>query len=252
MVGTGVRTTTATPILHADKFEELLDRRGRLVQWQEAVLCSCTNMDSGQPTYTCKACHGKGFIYASPIVGKAAVTSITINQNFEAMAGIFDVGDAVMTVPKQIPVRTAKGQPTGVSTDNLLFDIGLNDKVTLLDDDFKTSEVLAKDLPVGNRAADTLLNDAVTRIKNVRTSDSVTGLITNYVLDTDYTLIDGNKINWLPSGNNPEEFQQYSIVYFHKPTYTVIATLPKPRHQDGQDFPRYVALRYLSGAVDRP
>lgn len=229
----------------------MLDRRGRSVQWQEAIICSCVSMDSGQPLYTCKACHGKGFIYEYPIVAKSAITSITLNQDWEAMAGVFEVGDAVMTVPKHVPIRNSVGIPTGISTANPVFEIGMNDKVTLLDDDFKTSEVLIKDMPIGGRPSDTLLNDIITRIKTIRTYDSVTGISISYTVGVDYILV-GNKISWTSTGRKPAIGQQYSVVYFHKPMYVVIATLPKPRHQDGQDFPRYVALRYLSGAVNRP
>jgi hypothetical protein len=239
-----------TPILHAYKFEEMLDRRGRSIEWKEAIICPCTNMDSGQPAYHCKACGGKGYTYSTPIVAKSAITSITLNQDWEAMAGVFEVGDAVMTVPKLVPVRNVAGIATGRSTPNPVFEIGMNDKVTLLDDDFKTSEVLIRDVPIGGREPDTLLNESITRIKAVRTADPDTGAIINYSQGTDYVLA-GNKISWLPNGNKPATLQQYSVVYFHKPTYVVVATLPKPRHQDGQDFPRYVALRYLSGAVDR-
>ena len=61
----------------------------------------------------------------------------------------------------------------------------------------------------------------------------------------------GNVVLWLEDGLSPEVGEQYSAAYYHRPTYVVTATLPKPRHQDGQDFPRYVALRYLSGGVER-
>lgn len=240
----------ATPRIHVDNIEELIDRRGRSLEWQEAVLCSCFNVDSGQPLYTCEACGGKGFVYRPAVVSKAIVTSVNLNQEWQEMAGMFEVGDAVMTVPKAFPIRNERNIPTGKSTDNLMFEIGVNDKVTLLDDEYKTSEVLIQGSPIGHRNADTLLNERITRIKSVSSFDTLTGIETKYYADVDYTL-DINRFIWLPNGNSPGDFQQYSVTYFHRPTYVVIANLPKPRHQDGQDLPRYVALRYLSGAVDR-
>jgi len=240
-----------TPILHAANFEEMIDRRGRTVSWQEAITCSCWNLDSGQPSYACNACSGKGFIYQAPSDVKALVTSVTLNKEYADMAGVFDVGDAVMTVPKRIPVRTLTGALTSNFTDNPMFDIGVNDRITLLDDEFKTSEILIKGESIGHRSPDTLLNDQITRIKGVSYFDRLTGLETKYKVTTDYVL-NGNTIEWIAGGSAPTDGAQYSVTYAHRPVYTVIATLPKPRHQDGQDFPRYVALRYLSGAVDRP
>ncbi len=239
-----------TPMLHADKFEDMIDRRGRQVLWQEASLCSCWNEDSGQPVYTCKACNGKGFIYQSPITAKAIVTSVQLSQDWESMAGIFEVGDAVMTVPKRVPIRNAVGMPTGKFVDNPMFEIGVNDKITLLDDEHKASEVLARGVGIGHRDADTLLNEHITRVKSISTSDIQTGIQKFYEPEKDYRL-NKNVVEWVEGGNAPDIYQQYSVVYFHKPVYVVIATLPKPRHQDGQDLPRYVALRYMSGAVDR-
>lgn len=235
--------------LHAGKFEDMIDRRGREVQWEEAIVCSCWNEDSGQPSYTCQACHGKGFVYQPPVLAKATVNSVTINQDWESMAGIFDVGDAIMTVSKRVPIKNGD-IVTNKYTDNPMFEIGVNDRITLLDDEYKSSEVLIKGAPVGHRDADTLLNEYITRTKAVNVYDPDTGAKTSYVPDVDYRL-NKNVIEWLPGGNAPADFQQYSVVYFHRPVYTVIANLPKPRHQDGQDLPRYVALRYLSGAVDR-
>lgn len=239
-----------TPTIHADRFEDMIDRRGRQVQWQEAITCSCWNTASGQPAYTCKACGGKGYIYQPSITSKALVTSVTLSNDWEAMAGVFEVGDAVATIPKRIPVRLPTGQATGQFTDNPMFEIGQNDKIVLLDDEFKTSEVLIKNQPIARRNPDTLLNSIITRIKSLSTFDSNTGVVTNYKLGTDYTL-NNNVIVWKAGGNAPPDGTQYSVTYFHRPAYVVIASLPKPRHQDGQDLPRYVALRYLSGAVEK-
>ena len=240
-----------TPILNVVKVEDMLDRRGRPVKWQETIICSCWNPDSGSPDYTCLACQGKGYVYQAPIESKALVTSITINKDFAEMAGGFEVGDAVMSVPKRIPMRHPNGMMTGQFTNNPIFGIGMYDKITLLDDEFKSSEVLMKGTPISARPPDTLLNTDVTWVKSIQKYDSVTGSATLYRLGVDFEMV-GNVVSWLVGGVAPTFGQQYSVAYYHRPTYVVTATLPKPRHQDGQDFPRYVALRYLSGGVERP
>lgn len=238
-----------TQKIHAKKYEELIDRRGRAVKWQEAVICSCWNPDSGQPAYGCQACGGKGFTYEAPYTGTALVMSITQNKDFEEMAGAFDSGDAVMTVPKRIPGHKNGQIDLHNMTDNPMFDIGMYDLVTLMDDEYKTSELLCKGTPLFGRPADTLLNEDVTRVKSLRKSNPDTGEITSYSFGTDFTLSE-NTIQWV-GANQPYEGEFYSVVYHHRPTYTVLTTLPKPRHQDGQDLPRYVVLRYRAGGFDR-
>ena len=242
--------------LHANKYEQMIARRGRDVKWEQAVLCSCWNMDSGQPNYACKACGGKGYTYEPPIVERALVMSITANKEFEDMAGVFDVGDAVMTVPKRVFVEVVNPlNRSGVGTfvyqrDNAMFDIGMYDLVTLLDDEYKTSELLIRGTPMYGRPADTLLNKDVTKIITIRKSDPETGVVIKYTPGVDFTNT-GNKIEWLGiHPNEPAEGETYSVTYKHRPVYTVLTTLPKPRHQDGQDLPRYVVLRYRSGGFE--
>lgn len=246
--------------IHAEKYENLIDRRGRPVKWQEAIACSCWDATSGQPLYSCQACKGAGYIYKQPVTGEALVTSITMSKDYQEMAGVFEVGDAVLTVPKRIP----QAHPTtgiidrtmATAISNPMFDIGMNDLVTLLDDEYKSSEPLIRGVDLYGRPADTLLNIDVTRVKSVQKANSETGVVTTYVqagqgvLNPDFQLT-ANLIDWLPGGNSPVAGGQYSVVYFHRPVYTVFTTLPKPRHQDNQDLPRYVALRYRAGGLDR-
>lgn len=239
-----------TPMLNATKIEDMLDRRGRPVKWQETIICSCWNLTSGSPDYTCLACHGKGHVYQTPVESKALVTSITLSKDFAEMAGMFEVGDAVMTVPRRVPVRQTNGMMTGQFINNPIFGVGMYDKITLLDDDFKSSEVLVRGEPINARPPDTLLNSDITRVGSIQKYNSVTGEVAIYRLGVDFEIV-GNLVSWLDGVLSPAEGQQYSVTYYHRPTYVVTATLPKPRHQDGQDFPRYVALRYLAGGVER-
>jgi len=185
------------------------------------------------------------------VEAKVLITSITLSKDFEAMAGVFEVGDAVMTVPKRVPVRLSNQAPTGQYTTNPIFaGIGMYDRILLLDDEFKSSEVLVKGTAINARTPDTLLNSAVTSIRSIRKYNQTTGVGTTYQPTIDYTLT-GSTITWTSNGAKPATGQQYSVVYYHRPMYVVTATLPKPRHQDGQDFPRYVALRYLAGGIER-
>lgn len=236
--------------LHSEKFEELVALRGRKVNWSEAIICSCWNLTSGQPSYTCKACNSTGYIYKPPIVCQALLTSIAFNKDFNEFAGAFEVGDATLTVPKMVP-QIINGRASSTEKDlNPMFRIGVFDLITVIDDDWKFSEVLIRNRATPKRPADTLLNFDITTIHSIQTSDQITGAVTYYNEGTDFTM-SGNLVVWTPGGNSPADGQQYGIVYGHRPTYTVLIQLPEPRHQDSQDLPKRVVLRFKSGGFTK-
>lgn len=237
--------------LHATKFEELIRRRGRIVKWQEAIVCSCWNLDSGQPQYGCQACKGLGHTYAAPVEDIALVMSVSHNKEFEESAGVFEIGDAVMSVGYRVPVLnpiTGHVNTTAQGRKNPLFHVGMYDLITLTDDEYKTSEILIKDTDIYQRPADTLINEDVVDILSVRKSDPTTGELTHYRPGEDFE-VHGNQIHWV--GNQPSTGEQYTVQYTHRPMFTVLTQLPTPRYQDGQDMPKRVALRYRAGGFDR-
>ncbi len=238
--------------LHATKFEDLIRRRGRIVKWQEAIVCSCWNLDSGQPQYDCNACKGLGYTYANPIEDLALVMSVTHNKEFEEYAGVFEVGDAVMTVGYRVPeVHPVTGNviTTVEGRKNPIFHVGMYDLITLTDDEYKTSEILIKDTPIYGREADTVLNEDVVEVLSVSKSDPLTGDITKYKIGEDFE-VEKNKIKWV-GVNQPMSGEQYAVQYTHRPMFTVLTQLPTPRYQDGQDLPKKVVLRYRVGGFDR-
>lgn len=243
--------TTAKARIHADKYEIMLFERGRTVKWQSASICSCWDPQSSQPNYNCVACNGKGFVYEPPVEAKVLLSSIVHNKEFQEMAGVFEVGDAVMTVPYRVPgFNSQSGQMDNTmanATTHPMYNIGMYDLVTVLDDEYRTSEVLVKGTPLYTRPADTLLNEDVVDIVRIRTYDIATGVQTEYVKDTDYTSTN-NVINWV---NGPADGAQYSVTYEHRPMFTVLTNLPTPRYQDGQLLPRKVALRYRAGGFGK-
>lgn len=241
-----------TQTMHASSFEDMLFRRGRKVQWQEATICSCWNLETGQPLYNCQACYGLGYIYGTPISATALVTSITVEKAFDQSIGSFEYGDATLTVPKRFP---KKNPNTGLYSkrdfiDNPMYDLGLFDLITLTDDEIKFSEVLTRNRSINGRPPDTLSQSAVTRIKTVQKVNTTTGQITVYQPGIDYQL-SGNTIQWL-SANKPADGENYGVAYFHHPSYYVFTELPKPRYQDNQYMPRSVVIRLRMGGVTKP
>lgn len=248
----------ASSQIHATKYEQMITRRGRKVRWQQSILCSCWNIHShsGQPNYQCQACGGKGYTYEDPIEEIALVMSITHNKEYNDSAGVFEIGDAVMTVPKHVfkevihPMNRSGIANLVYDRKNRMYDIGQYDLVTLLDDEYKTSELLIKGEMMYGRPADTLLNEDVTTIITIRKSNPLTGEIITYSKDEDFQIV-GNRIEWLEGGKSPSEGETYSVTYKHRPVFTVFTNLPKPRFQDGQELPRYVALRYRAGGIEK-
>lgn len=234
--------------LHASKFETLIQRRGRTVRWQEAILCSCWNLDSGQPNYYCRACKGVGYTYAEPIESVALVMSITQHKEYVDSAGVFDVGDAVMTVPRREWAQEKNRFNMGKFEYVPLYDVGMYDIITLLDTEYKASELLVRGTEIQGRPPDTLLNDEVLSIKSIRQANSETGETTVYTSGIDYTH-QKNTIVWKDS-RQPEIGELYSVTYYHRPMFTVLAELPKPRFQDNQELPKFVAMRYRSAGFD--
>lgn len=235
--------------LNAYKFEELILRRGRQVKWQEAVACSCINIDNGSPTYGCLACKGKGYTLADPVEDIVLIQSVTHNKEFEAMAGMFEIGDAVMSVGAKVPLynlQTGLINKVDPGRPNPIFHCGMYDIITLTDDEYKTSEVLVKGTDNYGRPADTLLNEDILEIKSVRKSDPYTGIVHTYEA-SNYTL-DGKVVRWNGT-DEPAQGEQYTVQYTHRPAFIILKQLPTPRYQDGQDLPKKVALRYLAGGM---
>lgn len=58
--------------------DTVIDDQGNRVYWEQAMVCSCVTLDSGQPDFTCPICHGRGYRYLAPeelIVGVQSLSS---------------------------------------------------------------------------------------------------------------------------------------------------------------------------------
>jgi hypothetical protein len=226
----------------AAHFEDLIFRRGRWVLWERAQQCTCWNTSSGQPLATCKACGGNGYLYDPPIQSHfILVMSMDLNKQFTDI-GEFQTGDCIATVP----YRTKAIDPvTGIISypENPLYEIGEWDKITLLDSEFKSTDTLIKGQSLYGKKPDTLYHSHIVRVLRVLQANPDTGEVTVYNQETDFAL-DGNTITWLQGGKAPTDGSQYSVMYLHRPVYIVYTQLPQVRDQDGQHFPKKVALRY--------
>lgn len=197
-------------------------------------------------------CNGKGFTLSAPIEDVVLFTSVTSNKMFDEMAGAFEVGDAVLTVGYYVPEanpQTGILNKRSLGRKNPIYAIGANDIITLTDDEYKTSEILVKNTPMYGRPADTLLNEEVVDVRMIRKSNPTDGTVIIYAPGTDFVM-NGAEVVW-QGVNKPNDGEQYTVQYTHRPVFTVFTSLPTPRFQDGQDLPRKVALRYRAGGLDK-
>lgn len=224
--------------LNAKAFEDMITARGVPVKWERAQRCTCWDDLSGQPGYSCKACFGFGYVYDAPIEESAIlIQSLIMSKDFTYI-GEYRMGDAIATIPYRKRVMI-DGLPAYV--ENQLYWIGDWDKITLMNTEFRSDEVLVRGERVFGREPDTLRNPDVTKIVSVVKTDPITGKITVYEPETDF-ILEGSQLQWI--ANSPIEGEKYSVQYYHRPVYVVYTQLPQHRDQDGQHFPKKVVLRY--------
>lgn len=227
--------------LSAKSFENMITERGVPVKWERAQRCTCWDMTSGQPGYSCKACNGDGYVYDEPIEESAIlIQSLIMSKDFTHI-GEYRMGDAVATVPYRKRVLI-DGLPDYV--ENKLYWVGEWDRITLMNTEFRSDEILVRGESLYGREPDKLRNEEITRIVSVLQADTVSGKITFYTPEVDFVLENG-RIEWLGEAvQYPIIGEKYSVQYYHRPTYQVYTQLPQHRDQDNQHFPKKVILRY--------
>jgi hypothetical protein len=175
--------------LKPELFDSAILQKGYTVIWEQGMFCPCIDMRSGQPSYACPMCGGKGYTYFGAKETKSLITSISGNKDQDHI-GLNEQGSAYLTP---------------LSTDM----VGFRDKFTLVDFDIKFSEVIARD----ETKFDTLDYQALKVIM-------VKSLTKEYVEGFDYIVAeDGKKIEWLTPMPTKE---RYSILYTTRPVYIAI------------------------------
>lgn len=94
--------------LSPTKFNSFLGFIGQTFLWRRAYACPCITEHSGAARPDCPLCTGRGRIYAAAVSGKAGFTNQGVKRKF-AEFGIFEPGDAMMTIQSDSPLY-AMGQ----------------------------------------------------------------------------------------------------------------------------------------------
>lgn len=177
---------------YSDMFDQMVEEKGMVVDWYEAMMCHCYNESTGQPDFTCKVCKGSGFIYLPPITTKVLATSLSGKMDFENI-GVIQRGTAYIT---------------SLSKDLM----GYHDKIVFPDFNSKYSQLISF-------TSDGVSERTYKPIKDVKKLISPEG---EYVKDIDFVVTDDNyRLKWI----NPEKSVPYhkaTILYVTPPSYIII------------------------------
>lgn len=190
----------------AESFDTLINQKGYKITWQQGMLCSCYNPDSGQPDYNCTACYGKGYIYFGDTETRAIVTSINGTKE-QGKIGLDDVGSAYLTP---------------LSTD----EVGFRDRFVFHDFTMKYSQLVEY-----SEHSPNFLKYPVIDMYGVRHLNTI------YRRGIDYELSkDGMSLEWIKP-NTMYDGQKYSVLYTTRPVYIAI----NPVHEIRGTYTMYKA-----------
>lgn len=133
--------------MNVQQIENFIDRMGVRVAWEKAAMCPCVRADttSGRPSFNCGDCYqGQVYIDRQEII--AAVMNITGQRNAQIF-GDLAVGGLYMTT---------SGQNR----------IGINDRITLLDQTARFAELC--ELPTVKTKAPAAIGDTTLTLEHTR------------------------------------------------------------------------------------
>lgn len=182
-----------------NQFDELIEQKGMIVQWEQAMFCHCYDESTGQPDYNCPYCGGSGFMYLPPIETKVVTTNID---------GKFDWTNVGLKQP---------GTAYATSLSAVLM--GYHDRLLFPDFKSKYSEVLTFIDGKSSR----LHKPAKAVIKLLSTS-------ADYEQDIDFKISeDGYYLEWINVMTLPEDSTRIPVLYVTSPSYIIIDLLHELR-----------------------
>jgi len=79
---------------------------GQEFLWRRSWACPCRDPHSGAADPQCPQCSGKGRIWGQAVPGRAGMTAQNIKKEW-IQAGLYESGDATITVPESSPIYEA-------------------------------------------------------------------------------------------------------------------------------------------------
>lgn len=170
------------------ELEKMVDQHGANIYWERSIFCSCLDIYTGQPDFTCPSCKGKGYFYFGGTQTKALVYSINAKKD-QYPIGMLDVGTSYMTCH---------------SYDRVAF----RDRITFLDMKSIYSQVV------------TFTGDPEGEILKYKPLDVITLRNLGQEIPSAAYTIEGNRIKFQDGLFNPND--RFSILMEILPTYVVI------------------------------
>jgi len=201
-------------------------RQGQRIWWMPATLCPCVEKRIGGPKPECKLCYGLRWYYprAHPSIGSLRPPS----ENAHWLEpGMLQRGTMTLNVQ---PFLYQYGA-LSYARDNPVYDCGLGDRVLLCSGRSRSSEVFVR----GSGQEKVRQAMPIEGAKGILICASVQdpegdAKTESYVPGTD-VILEGRDIIFV--GREPDEGEQYSVTYFHRPMYECATELPaERRHQD--------------------
>lgn len=191
------------------EFERVILQHGKYVVWRKALLCPCSNLNTGQAVLDCTSCDGSGFIYVDPVRIRAHMLSFDQSTKIYEKFGMWVEGNTMVTVmPK--------------------YRLAHRDSIEMEDSLMSFNELLKKGNRRGRRSK---LPDGVDsgRYRMV----NVTRLAYQADADSAFLLLecgyhfevsDEGWIKWLPPGNTAiPDGSMFSVLYDFHPVYQVVS-----------------------------
>ncbi len=199
-------------------FDSWLGNVGQQFLWRASYACPCVNPTSGAAKPNCPQCHGKGRIWAANPTACVAGMASQKTQREWANFGVWQSGDAVVTIPQASP----------------MYAMGQFDRAIMVN----ATEVFSLVLTRGGQIEKVFLPvDTVTRL---------------FWLDANSNIVDGSlptvnadgTLTWAAGATQPPVGTQYTIQGTAFQEYFCFGEFPGNRNEhQGMRLPKRVVLR---------
>ena len=199
-------------------FDSHLNNIGQQFLWRRSYACPCVSPTSGASKPNCPQCRGKGRIWDA--TSTACVAGMANQKTAQEWAkfGMWQSGDAVVTIPQASP----------------MYDMGMFDRVVMLNSDDVFSLVLTR----GG--------------VNEKIFEPVKSVTRLFWLDAQSNIVDGalptvasdGTISWATGATQPAVGTQYTIQGMKFSEYFCFGPFPSDRNEhQGMRLPKRVVLR---------
>lgn len=201
------------PSIKGKAFDQLLENRGiRFIHKMSAPCPNINVLDDNNHDPECPFCDNSQILYVQEKEIWGTLSGNSLEKMYE-IQGVWEVGTAVITFPTQYP--------DGEQADFNIFD-------QLVCPDF---QVRLSDIKQYDGTGVTKCKYPIVRAVNI--TAVANGVLKTYVVDEDYTIVDGN-IAWIagkePSYNEIEDIGEVlSVTYVANPVYNVQQALHELR-----------------------